>query len=208
MTNNRSEKLSAMVDGEMLVDELSTTLSSLTNDEALRQRWNRYHLIGDAIRGESATLGAISIAERVRKQIADEPMIFSPAASRANKPTWRSQWMQYVTGAAIAASVTMMAVMVAPNFIAPEQSGSAQIAKHTAPTATSILNRPAEPYYSEQSYVVNQPVTHWNLGKPGLDGTMNSFFVNQKEFAPMSSMQGMLPYTSVVSYGTEARKTQ
>jgi sigma-E factor negative regulatory protein RseA len=207
MTNNRSEKLSAMIDGEMLADELSTTLSSLTNDEALRQRWNRYHLIGDAIRGESATLDAISIADRVREQVVDEPAIFSPAASRANKPTWLSQWMQYATGAAIAASVTMMAVMVVPNFMAPE-SGSAQMAKHTTPTATSILNRPTEPYYAEQSYVVNQPITHWNLGKPGHDGKVNSFFVNQKEFAPMSNMQGMLPYTSVVSYGAQARKTQ
>jgi len=208
MTNNKSENLSAMADGEVLAGELSAVLSSLTSDEALRQRWSRYHLIGDAIRGESASLDVISIADRVREQIADEPVIFSPAASRANKPTWRSQWRQYATGAAIAASVTMMTVMVAPNFIAPEQSGSAQIAKRTTPTATSILNRPTEPYYSEQSYVVNQPVTHWNLGKPGLDGKVNSFFVNQKELAPMSSMQGTLPYTTVVSYGTEVKKTQ
>jgi len=207
MTNKKSEKLSAMVDGEVLADEISATLSSLSNDEVLRQRWSRYHLIGDAIRGETTTLGAASIADRVRKQIVDEPALFSPAASRANKPTWRSQWMQYVAGAAIAASVTMMAVMVAPNFIAPEQGGSADFAKRDFSAPSTILNRPAEPYYAEQSHVT-KPEIQWNLGQPGTDLQLNNIFVNQKGYAPMSSMQGGLPYASVVSYGIEVKKSQ
>ena len=205
MTNNKAEKLSATIDGEVVVDELSTTLSSLSNDEALRQRWSRYHLIGDAIRGEAMIPEVASIADRVREQLEDEPVLFSPAASRANKPTWRSQWMQYAAGAAIAASVTMMAVLVAPNFIAPEQGGPAAIAERAPITSPSILNRPIEPYYAEQSYAAKSG-THWNLGKPGVEAKLNGFLVNHKEYASMSSMQGMLPYATVVSYDSEAKK--
>ncbi len=207
MTNKKSEKLSAMVDGEVLADEVAATLSSLSNDEMLRDRWGRYHLMGDAIRGETATLGAVSIADRVREQIADEPALFSPAASRANKPTWRAQWMQYIAGAAIAASVTMMAVMVVPNFISPEQSGSANFAKRDLPAPSTLLNSPAEPYYAEQSYVT-KPEIQWNLGQPGTNVQLNNIFVNQKGYAPMSSMQGGFPYASVVSYGIEVKKSQ
>jgi sigma-E factor negative regulatory protein RseA len=206
MTNNKSERLSAIVDGEVLADELSATLSSLSSDEASRQCWGRYHLIGDAIRGESVTLGAVSIADRVREHIADEPAIFSPAASRENRPTWRSQWMQYAAGAAIAASVTMMAVMVVPNFVTPEQGGVSQVAKSTAPSSQAILKQPTQPYYAEQSRA-NRPAIEWDLGKPGVGTQMNPFFVNHKEYAPMSNMQSMLPHTSVVSYGAEMKKT-
>ena len=203
--SNKDEKLSAMVDDEVYAEELSATLASLSNDEALRQRWSRYHLIGDAIRGETTIPEAISIADRVREQLVDEPALFSPAASRANKPTWRSQWVQYVAGAAVAASVTMMAVLVAPNFITPEQSGSVTVAKVAPSTPTPSLEVPIEHYYTEKSYVA-QSGTRWNLGKPEVEAKLNGFLVNHKEYASMSSMQGMLPYATVVSYDSEEKR--
>lgn len=208
MNNSNSETLSAMVDDEVLADEVSATLASLSNDESLRQRWSRYHLIGDAIRGESIVPGVTSIADRLREQLKDEPVLFSPAASRANKPAWHSQWLHYAAGAAVAASVTMMAVMVAPNFIAPEQSGSIELAKVATPAPTTpALNLPIERYETEKSYVAESG-TRWSLGKPEVEAKLNGFLVNHKEYASMSSMQGMLPYATVVSYDSEEKQQQ
>jgi sigma-E factor negative regulatory protein RseA len=46
--------LSALVDGELLPNELDAVLASLDESGAEHDRWNRYQVIGDALRGSTA----------------------------------------------------------------------------------------------------------------------------------------------------------
>ena len=44
--------ISALMDGELDEREAERELGKLKNDTALRERWDTFHLVGDALRGE------------------------------------------------------------------------------------------------------------------------------------------------------------
>ena len=46
-----TEKLSAWMDGELETEHAHQLPSQLKRDAGLRSNWDRYHLIGDALRG-------------------------------------------------------------------------------------------------------------------------------------------------------------
>jgi sigma-E factor negative regulatory protein RseA len=52
--------LSALVDGELLPDELDAVLASLDEYGAEQDRWNHYQVIGDALRGSAALTPALA----------------------------------------------------------------------------------------------------------------------------------------------------
>ena len=201
MSNNNGEKVSALVDDEAVPEQVSSTLKSLSSDEQSRLTWGRYHLIGDVIRGEHIPPDCSSIADRVRIQLENEPVILAPAASRSNKPIWRSHWTQLAAGAAIAASVTVMTVMVAPGLLSSGEDTPIEVASISAPapTPSPVKAAPAE---SGPTYVADSG-THWNLGKPDVEAKLNGYLVNHKEHTPMAGMQGMLPYATFVSYDSK-----
>ena len=45
----QKEKLSAFMDGEVLDKEL---MGSIARDESMKETWQRYHLVRDAMRGD------------------------------------------------------------------------------------------------------------------------------------------------------------
>ncbi|MCX7151943.1 MAG: sigma-E factor negative regulatory protein, partial [Proteobacteria bacterium] len=57
-------EISAFVDGELDQDAMQRCLQCLQQDERLRQSWDDYHLIGDALRGETGRALSASFARR------------------------------------------------------------------------------------------------------------------------------------------------
>ena len=49
------DQLSALIDGEFDLDGASHLFSSIKKGGELKQSWAQYHLIGDVMRGESAS---------------------------------------------------------------------------------------------------------------------------------------------------------
>ena len=76
----QNEKLSAVVDGELL-DE--TLLKALKNDGELSAKWQSYHLIRDTLRKELPPQVNFDISANVMAALADEPAILAP------QKTWR-----------------------------------------------------------------------------------------------------------------------
>ena len=83
--------LSAVLDGETAGAETEACLTALKRDEALRQNWSEYHLIGDLMRG-AAPLPNDFMA-RFSAQLAAEPTVLAPR---------RSVWPQRVAVASFA----------------------------------------------------------------------------------------------------------
>lgn len=83
--------LSAALDGETAGAETEACLKALKHDEALRQNWSEYHLIGDLMRG-AAPLPDDFMA-RFSAQLATEPTVLAPH---------RSVWPQRVAVASFA----------------------------------------------------------------------------------------------------------
>lgn len=179
MTNNPSEEISAFLDDELHPTAMSDIMQRVKDEEELRGVWDRYHLIGDVMRGEGVRLSAAGVADRVRSQLDTEPAII--AAPRQGPP----RWMRPAAGAALAASVAVVAVLSLPQ-LGDLEPGSAP---------RQVASAPQPINYSEPTTM------RWkNLAEPGVASKLNSFLVEHNEYASPGGMSGVLPYTSFVSY--------
>lgn len=68
--------LSAALDGESPRDETEACITALKRDEALRQTWSDYHLIGDLMRGVAPAQD--DFMARFSAQLAGEPTVLAP----------------------------------------------------------------------------------------------------------------------------------
>lgn len=207
MTDKLNEQVSALLDNELSDQETSSVLAKISRDYELRQKWERYHLIGDVMRGESVNIEAGEISERVKAQIELEPAIISiPQKSRTK--TWRSNWVKPAAGAALAASVATVVVLNAPGFL-----GSGDTAQPL--TAANINTPPPKQFVTVANVnkVVPAPVstqtvtgTRWkNLTEPSLESRLNGYLVNHSEFAAPGTGIGVMPYATFVGYDSNKK---
>ncbi len=75
MRETDKEQISALLDGELPEHEAARCLDRLTRDPDLRSAWGRYHLIGDALRGEPLGLPGGGLAGRVSAALEREPAL-------------------------------------------------------------------------------------------------------------------------------------
>ena len=111
----RDSQLSALFDGELAPDPAALVTRRLLKDPALRATWGRYALIGAVLRQEPLLQpagGRADLADRVRLSLLAEP----PLAPVAQPPVFAQpgagSWRRGLTGAALAASVAAVAVLV------------------------------------------------------------------------------------------------
>jgi sigma-E factor negative regulatory protein RseA len=95
-----NENISRLMDGEIDATEMNAVCTTLRNDTAMAT-WNCYHVIGDALRGESPVTR--NIAWTISRRLADEPAII---ARRAASPSGPAAWAW-----AAAASLAAMTVV-------------------------------------------------------------------------------------------------
>jgi sigma-E factor negative regulatory protein RseA len=191
MSKEIREQLSAFLDNELRAHEVKRTLDLIGAQPGLRQTWDRYHLIGDVIRGEGVRLSRGGIADGVRRHVESEPAILSaPAPQRGWRKPQPGQWMRPAAGAALAASVAAFAVMVLPDFTtSTREAEPQQLARVPAPASGWLF--------------LERTGTRWkNLEQPGVESKLNRYLVEHSEYASARGMTGVLPYTSFVSYDT------
>jgi len=190
MTNDTEERLSALVDSELSQAFTADTLSRLQQSQDLRKTWDRYHLIGDAIRGEGVRWSDEGIATGVRKRILAEPTIIGKPIPIDRPKNFRDRLRRPLAGAAIAASVAALAVITLPRL-------TGELPAADPVQLVSVPSTPPVP----ASYA-NQTGTRWkNLTEPALESKLNRFLENHSEYASSGGM-GVVPYSSFVSYDT------
>ncbi|MFC0225010.1 anti-sigma-E factor RseA [Serratia aquatilis] len=124
----QKEKLSALMDGEMLDNEL---LSSLSKDKALQASWQSYHLIRDTLRGDIGQVMHLDIADRVAAALEKEPARLVPSAVPESQPqpdTWQKlpfwhkvrPWASQITQVGIAACVSLAVIVGVQHYNQPE----------------------------------------------------------------------------------------
>ncbi|MHB1083650.1 MAG: sigma-E factor negative regulatory protein [Thiobacillus sp.] len=89
--DDRQLMLSALIDGETERPETEACIAALKNDDALRQNWSEYHLIGDLMRGVAPA--SDDFMTRFSAQLTVEPTVLAPR---------RSVWPQRVAVASVA----------------------------------------------------------------------------------------------------------
>jgi sigma-E factor negative regulatory protein RseA len=77
------ERVSALMDGELEESEAEVELSRAKGDPAMREAWDTYHLIGDALRGQAAL--SADVLAKVSSALEQEPTVLAPRSRRPRR---------------------------------------------------------------------------------------------------------------------------
>ncbi|MGF1643015.1 MAG: sigma-E factor negative regulatory protein [Thiotrichales bacterium] len=206
MKHTESERLSAAIDGELTSFETRQALRDALRDQKLAAKWARYHLIGDAMRGEVPRSYDHDLAKRISRRIALEGDAPRPAAVSAE-----SSWARTLGGLAIAASVAAIS-LVSLKLLTSHDNGMPDygIARIETPGAALSVPQPGLPEgVVAIGEVAVQPVSTDGAGRsatesealgamPTLrDPRLNSYLATHAEFAARS---GLMARTRVVGF--------
>lgn len=78
------DQLSALIDGEFDVASADHLIKSVKSGGELKDCWQHYHLIGDAMRNELYLSRGFST--RVMSALGDEPIVFAPHLIKTSEP--------------------------------------------------------------------------------------------------------------------------
>lgn len=141
-----SERISALMDGELADDDAARELASLRAGGEGRQAWNTYHLIGDVLRGDACH----SYAARVAERLAAEPTVLAPRSLR--QPA--RPYLRYALSAAAAAAGVALVVWTASPVLNPPSQG--RLAAVPSPNAPQVAQASA----AEKKMVENYLFAH------------------------------------------------
>jgi len=222
MTDAKREQISALLDSELSEQEVGQTIDLLLDQSEFKETWGRYHLIGDVIRGEAQGKIHQSIAEQVQQKLKSEPAILA-----APKP--KKSHVEWIAGAALAASVAILTVMAAPHFLNPENDVPPNIASTDTPPVPAAINYPSSapapvpvsaqlhrfvsstqkargqlvvaPVPNARWYTLPPVGTNWkNQPELTVQSKLNKYLVDHSEYAVQGGMVGVVPYATFVGY--------
>lgn len=148
----RRQQLSALVDGDLAPDQARFLLRRLGHDAELAGRWDRWHLVGDVLRGQPVVAlpaGADGFAARVSAALVAEPATAVPR----QRPRW-----QHGVGMALAASVAAIALFVArplsvdgdlPATMATDQATPVSTPANPPPSTIESVREVSVPQFAE-----------------------------------------------------------
>jgi sigma-E factor negative regulatory protein RseA len=169
------ENVSALMDGELEDQPAQRELARLREDLELRDRWEAFHLIGDAMRGERML--SRSFDEMVAKRLAAEPTVLAPR--RRASPAKRYTTYALSAAASVSAAALVAWVAISPNAPTGLQAnlggnpaaGNTAVNAQGAPAVQSVLS----------------------------DGRMNEYMLAHQGFSPSNAFQGLAPYIRTVA---------
>jgi Meckel syndrome type 1 protein len=141
------ETLSAMFDGELVGDAVRFALKRLDHDAGWRETCGRWQMIGDVLRGEATSAAPAGFASGVMRMLdaeAQSVLASAHAERMAASSTAASSRRRWIGGAALAASVAMVAVLVVrpfPETSAPHRQVVSVPATTPAPVAPTVSAR-------------------------------------------------------------------
>jgi sigma-E factor negative regulatory protein RseA len=190
------DKISALMDGELDPHQSDQQYTRLKQDSEARAHWNTYHLIGDALRGDSIV--ATNISAKLSARLEQEPTVLAPQRSQM-RPVNRTT-AYALSAAASLSAVALVGWMAFNNPLVP-QSDSVSTS-----VSTSVATSVSTPAAVASSAPVTVTTTTSASVQPELasipsDGKMNEYLMAHQEFSPSTAIQGVAPYIRSVSAG-------
>ena len=129
------QQLSALIDAELAPDQARYLLRRLDHDAGLRDRFERWQLAGDVLRGQVRRAAVPELGARIAAAIGAES---ATASVPVQAGTRRQAWTRWGGGTALAASLAAVALFVArPVATDPSQGPTAAPAAAIAMQALS-----------------------------------------------------------------------
>ncbi len=173
------DKISALMDGELDEDEVSQLFSRLKPQGEMRESWDTFHLIGDALRGDGRLSPPLS--RRITERLAAEPTVLAP-----RRHTTAKRVNTYVLSAAASLSAVALVVWVAFS-VTPLGTPPQEIAKARIPAAITV------PATAQVASIANLSSDLSN------QGNLNEYLLAHQGFSPSTAIQGVVPYIRSVS---------
>ena len=170
------DKISALMDGELDENEASRLFTRLKPQDELRESWDTFHLIGDAMRGDCRLSSHFSL--RMAERLAAEPTVLAPPRRRDTAKRLNT----YVLSAAASLSAVALVVWVAFS-INPLSTPAQVVAKARAPAVS-------------QGGATAQVASIANVSSPG---NLNEYLLAHQGYSPSTAIQGVVPYIRSVS---------
>lgn len=188
MSKESLEHLSSLMDGELSRETSLFLTRRLASDDAMCDTWERFHLIRDCIRQPGSKQVVTGLCASLMDD--EEAHAQSPFTHSSRG---QSRWLKPVSGMAIAASVALMAIIVA----APPQG--------TLPGSTgdTALSTPAnQPFVSPNTLPVSprsQAASYSAVQKSNTDNRLNAYLLRHNQMARTAGRQGFVSFVPIVA---------
>ena len=186
MKKNNNEHLSALIDGENCDDK--DVLEKLIIDDSMKSTWQRYHLIGDCLRGNLPEKIHNNYLKDLNKLLHNEPTLLSP---KKNKLFGREP----LIGFAIAASVATLAVLniqYRNNMPSQTTTESVVMDEKIIDSQFDTFSFPEAPI---STAAVQEDAEFDLLSKQRL----NNYLINHSRSGYNNKMNTILPYARIVT---------
>ena len=170
------DKISMLMDGELEDRELGEILAALSTHEEARTAWASYHLIRDALRGESGL--TVDFGAGIRDRLALEPTVLAPR--RRAPAAGPKRWFALSAAASVAA-----VALVGWLAFAPHQ------ARDGGTVAMSVALKPK----TQDQAAVNPQ----SPPRVPLPSSADDYLLAHQGYSPQLSLQGVAPYIRTVS---------
>lgn len=192
MSESKFETVSQLVDNYQQSDE---AFDALIEDEQLSDTWDRYHLIGDIIRGEVNTNLSRDLSADIANAIASEPTVLAPVNKSTNSTTLKAKVVKLfkpVGQMAIAASAAGLMILGVQQNVAQNDVVMPNQVVQTIPLAG-----------------VAEPVSLNFQQRPDKNAQRQAYFEQQRRFqALLSDHQHQIKLKPMVEKPLPATKTE
>jgi sigma-E factor negative regulatory protein RseA len=189
MNDSTEQSISSLVDGEVDAKECRRISEMLCREQQHRKRWERYHLISDALRSSLPAVMDRELADRIRQAVDREPAILAPKRRVEMNPATR-----WAAGMAVAASVAAVAVFGVRFSNEDAALGTAQVAQMPASSEFVRLAETPAPVAGVSTVKAT--------GETTLQPQLDQYLFNHHQQAFGSGIQGAMPYARIVTYPT------
>ena len=176
MSKETREYLSCLMDGEIDQESSRFLMRRLISDGEMSATWSRYHLVRDCMRHQEGQMAAVDLRSRVSLALEREDTV--------RRTGWHpSRWIKPVGGAAVAASVALMAIVA----VGPaRQAGPAAVDSPSATVET-------QPFSSPQGLITGPATQQVNY-----QGKMNSYLLRHYQATGSTGTRGFVRYVPIV----------
>ena len=200
--DNRStetrQQLSALVDGELERDQARFLFKRLDDDAELTGAWQRWHVVGECLRGHGPAAVRAEFMANISLAIADDP---TPRSSGVSRET-----LKWIGGFAVAASVALVALMaVRPGVQDPANAPQPLIAvvpppgAEVAPSPYRVEDlRPPVRGNEAMTVLNNGPESEYLTAAVRVDPRIEGYLVRHNE-ATAAQGQGFVSYIPLVT---------
>ena len=183
MTEKLREQISALADNELPESEYELLVRRFAAEKHLCICWERYHLIGEAMRKSLPQVDTRGFADRIM-------LALNPQPAKQPQRTPRLSYRRALAGIAVALSVAVVAlagVRYAGNHsqpgITPAEIVPPTSPLQTTPVAYGMLNTAA-----------------WNGNAPEVQAELSNYVISHNEISVALGQQDLLPYFYITTY--------